>query len=147
MRLRHSIHSTMTTLVLICLIATAAAEKRPREWRTGKLLSADKKHWFSHSGSATTGHVDENGNLNASTSDSTWGHNTYAVAIDDGEYIYFCSRTLSFRWQHDPNFTENAEVKWAIEKRDVYIVDDTGREFKMELVKRRKKDNPEPSRP
>lgn len=126
----------------LLLNGPSTAKEKPREWRTGKLVSADKEHWTSHSGSTTTGHVDDNGNVQASTSESTWGHNTYTVAIDDGEYLYFCSRTLSLRWQHDPKFTENANVKWAIEKNDVYIVDDTGREFKMELVKRRKKENP-----
>jgi hypothetical protein len=124
------------------LVGPLTAKEKPREWRTGKLLSADKQHWVSHGGSTTTGHVDDYGNLQASTSDSSWGHNTYDVAIEDGEYIYMCSRTLNFRWQHDPKFTENADVKWAIEKNAVYLLDDTGREFKMELVKRRKVDHP-----
>jgi hypothetical protein len=121
--------------------------RQMREWRTAKLISADRKHWVSHDGSTTTGHVDGYGNIHATTSDDTWGHNTYNVAIDDGEYIYCCSRTLNFRWQHDPKFTENANVKWAIDKNDVFVVDDTGREFRMELMKRRKKDSLDTPRP
>jgi hypothetical protein len=132
----------MKQVLLLALILTSVillASDKQREWRTGKLLTADKQHWVSHSGSSTTGQIDANGNLHANTSESTWGHNTYSVAIDDGEYIYICERTLSLRWQHDPRFTENADVKWALEKDTVYVIDDTGREFKMKLQKRRKK--------
>jgi len=87
----------------VCVTISADAPNKERgrqmrEWKTGKLLSADKEHWVSHSGSTTNGHVDDDGNVHATTSDDTWGHNTYTVAIDDGDYIYFCSRTLNFRW-------------------------------------------------
>lgn len=43
-------------------------------------MSADKEDWVSHSGSTTTGHVEDYGKVQASTSEDTWGHNTYTVA-------------------------------------------------------------------
>jgi len=145
MRLRHFIHGSMTAVVLLGVVVMAGAKQR--EWKTGKLVSEDQKDWVSYGGSTTTGQIAPSGQVNMKTSQSKWSHSTYTIAIDDGEYVYFCSRTLNFRWQRDPQFTENADVKFAIEKKDVYIVDDTGHEFKMELAKRRKKDNPEPSKP
>src|SRR3954452_3498192 len=69
-----------------------------------------------------------------------WGHNSYQIVLDDGKMQYFAERTLSFRWQHDPHFTENAKVKFTLNGDKLTVVDDAGKEFKMQLTKRRLKE-------
>ncbi|MBT9330507.1 hypothetical protein [Paracidobacterium acidisoli] len=110
------------------------------DWQSAKLLSFGMEHWISNGGSQTNGHVDGNGNYSSTTTESTWGHNTYHVVLDDGKMLYFAERTLSFRWQRDPHFTENAMVRFSLKKDTLTVVDDSGREFKMKLVKRRIKE-------
>jgi hypothetical protein len=126
-------------LLLLILVCPLFAAKKEAEWRTGHLLSASREHWISTSGSSTNGNIDQAGNYHAQTTQNSWGHNTYYVALEDSQFVYYAERTLSWRWQHDPHFTENADVPWMLDKDNLTVKDDTGREFKMKLVKRRKK--------
>jgi hypothetical protein len=82
--------------------------------------------------------VDENGNIHANTTENNWKHVTYYLTLNGGEYTYFASRTLSWRFQHTPHITENENVKYVIEGDHLIVLGESGREFKMELVKRRK---------
>lgn len=118
------------TLLLLSSLAFPADKN---EWQNGRLVSASREHWEKPytTTDAQTG----------ATSLHTWGHNTFYVVVDDGEYSYFAERTLSWRWQHDPLFTENAPVKFKLEGKDNFTIqDERGKEFKMKLVKRRKDD-------
>ena len=128
--------------VLLCSSLAVAGDKNSADWKTGKLLSFGREHWTSHSGSTTNGQVDPYGNVHASTQDDSWGHVTFYAAVDDGEFTYFAERTLSFRWQHEPVLTENADIKWKLETDNFTILDERGKEFKMKLDKKRKDDAP-----
>jgi TPR repeat protein len=135
----------LTTLSTQNTPPTPSGDKKSAEhdsWPSAKLVSFGTQHWTSSSGGATTtGHVDDQGNYSATTTpDVEWGHNTYQVVLDDGKMLYFAERTLSFRWQHDPHFTENSRVKFRIDRDNLTVVDDVGREFKMAITKRRIKE-------
>src|SRR6266571_4895150 len=91
----------IVVVVLLCSSFAIAGDKNKPDWKTGKLLSFNREGWTSHGGSTTTGQIDPYGNVHATTQQSSWNHDTYYVAVDDGEFTYFAERTLSFRWQHD----------------------------------------------
>ena len=135
----------LTTLSTKNTPSTTSGDKKSAEhdsWPSAKLVSFGTQHWTSSSGGATTtGHVDDQGNYSATTTpDVEWGHNTYQVVLDDAKMLYFAERTLSFRWQHDPRFTENSQVKFRLDGDNLTVVDDTGKEFKMKVTKRRIKE-------
>jgi hypothetical protein len=62
---------------------------------------------------------------------------TYYVTIVDGRDTFYAFRTLSWRWQRSPELTENTNVKFAIDGKNLILVDDRGREFKMSIGKKR----------
>ncbi|HTC92881.1 MAG TPA: hypothetical protein VK699_05460 [Terriglobales bacterium] len=137
-----------TFLAILLMSICVVAAQKDVQWKTGKLLSIGKQHWTSYEGSTTTGRVDDNGNINASNNVEARGHNTFRAQVDDGEYTYFAERTLNWRFQHEPILTENDDVKFRIEGKDDFILqDDRGKEFKMKLIKKRKDDSPNSSPP
>lgn len=107
------------------------------DWPTAKLLSAQARHWTSKTGQTTNGQVDDDGQIHATTTDSTWSYETYDVVLDDGKMQYFGERTLWLRWQRDPDFIENSVVRFKLQGKRLIVVDADGHEFKMQLVKRR----------
>ena len=126
--------------LLIFLLLTMPLLAADKDWKTGHVISFNHKYWTSGSGSrSTTGHVDENGNFYGSSTGDSWNHETIYLALEDSDFIYYAERTLSFRWQHEPRITENAEIKWNLDGGHLTVLDDRGREFKMHLAKKRKK--------
>ena len=83
--------------------------------------------------------MDKDGNFHANTNQTSWGHDTYYLTLDGGDYIYYTSRTLSLRWQKDPQITENADIKWRLDGNNLILMGEKGKEFKMKLEKKRKK--------
>ena len=66
-----------------------------------------------------------------------WHHVSYYVVIVDGRDTFFGNRTLSWRWQRSPNLIENTKVNFAVDGKNLILVDQDGREFKMSIGKRR----------
>jgi hypothetical protein len=66
-----------------------------------------------------------------------WGHVTYHVTIVEGRDAFNAYRTLSWRWQRSPRLTENASIKFTVDRNQLTLIDDDGREFKMEIGKKR----------
>ena len=124
--------------LVLSALASAAAEQKERQWLVGHVVSYNNERWTATSGSTTTGRVDDNGNYNSNTTQSQWSHMTYYLTLDTGEYTYFASRTLSYRFQHSPSITENADIKYVLDGKHLIVLGESGREFKMDLVKRRK---------
>jgi hypothetical protein len=118
-------------VIFLCLLATScfAADK---VWLTGKLLD--------DSTSTVQTYSQSNGN------GQTWNHAISDIAIDAGDRIYFARGVASFRWSKVPKVTENAPIQYRINKDNLYIIDDKGKEIKLSLTKTRMKDSPLSSR-
>lgn len=56
--------------------------------------------------------------------------------IDGGDKIYVVERILKRQWTREANLTVNAPIKFAIEGRIMYLVDDDGREYKTKIIKK-----------
>lgn len=131
----------MRPIFLVVLLLTVSplfhAKDAKAQWNTGKLLSVDREQWTSTDRRTTSGSVDGSGNISATTRESTSEHHSFQVVVDDGQFTYFAERTLDW-WQRKPLLTENAEVKWRLDKDKFILLDERGKEFKMKLVKKRK---------
>ena len=131
-------------LVIFVLTATAlfGAEKK-RDWQTGKVLDSERSRYFAGTvGSAnTTGNAQANGNYgtyqgNTNTS-QTAVYRVFETFVIEGETaVYLAQERLKWRWSKAANLTVNGPVKFAIEKRNLYVIDEDGKEHEMEIVKK-----------
>jgi hypothetical protein len=122
----------------ICIaasIALPAPAAKVRVWQQGRVVS------FGYDESQTSATSPVNcstiGSVTSCTGGQkvTWNHVTYRVALHTGKQTLFAERTLSFRWQHAPKLTENGVAKFAVEKDNLYLVDESEREFHMYVGK------------
>jgi hypothetical protein len=129
---------TITLVSILLVVGLAEGKDKERQWLVGHVVAYDTKSWTSTTGSNTTGHIDDTGNFQAGTTEQHWNHVTYYLTLNGGEYTYFAFRTLSWRFQHSPQMTENDDIKYTIEGDHLIVLGESGREFKMYLDKRRK---------
>jgi hypothetical protein len=132
---------TMRKIMSVALFFAAvacccvAASPKDRDWRTGRLISFKDEDWTSSSGTSPI-NCQPNGGCTGGGS-MNWNHTTYYLVLMEGSKTYYASRTLSFAWQRSPRVTENKQVKFAMDRETLYLIDDEGREFKMYVGKKR----------
>jgi hypothetical protein len=135
------------TIALLLTCYLAAGEKQ-RAWQTGKVLDSERSRYFAGTvgGSNTSGTVNENGSYSGNTNDSqTAIYRVYETFVIEGDtYVYQAQEHVKWRWSKPANLTVNGPVKYAVEKRRLYVIDDDGKEHEMEIVKKTLK-TPEPS--
>jgi len=91
--------------------------------------------------SNTNGSVQDNGsygtyNGNTSTS-QTAIYRVYQDFVIEGEtYAYYAQEHIKWRWSKPANLTVNGTVKYAVDKRKLYVIDDDGKEHEMEIMKK-----------
>jgi hypothetical protein len=129
-------------LVLLALVlALSLAAEKQRDWQLGKVLDTQRQRYFAgtfSSGSAN-GKVDEDsGTFRGQTdSSSTAVYRVFENFVIEGDkYVYLGQERLRWRWSKAANVTVNGPVKYAVEKRKLYILDEDGKEHEMEIVKK-----------
>lgn len=123
----------MKKLLLVILLLSAVAFAKDRAWQTGKLVTV--KIETEKGDSSVTGTANQYGVVgHINSSDEI---NVY-VTISADKYEYFAGRKLYSG--KIPPLTENAPVKFALDKDILILVDDRGKEFKMRIGKRTAKD-------
>jgi hypothetical protein len=96
------------------------AAEHERAWQTGTILDYDR--------SKTYAGTDANGSA------SYYIHEM--EAIDAGDRIYYIRRRIKWRWSKYAELTVNAPVKFAIEGKAIYLIDEDGKEYKTWIVKK-----------
>ena len=56
--------------------------------------------------------------------------------IEGDRYAYLVQERLRWRWSKPANVTVNGLVKFAVDKRKLYVLDEDGKEHEMEIVKK-----------
>ena len=56
--------------------------------------------------------------------------------IEGDKYAYLAQERLRWRWSKAANLTINGPVKYAIEKRKLFVIDEDGKEHEMEIIKK-----------
>lgn len=123
-------------MALMCLSVFVYADKKERDWKTGKVLDTASKDFTTDGGTTTQGQLNDDGTYKSSTSGTSWNHEKFTFAIEGDEYIYVVSHVLSFRWSKEVQLTVNGPVKYAVEKNKLYLIDENNRQFKMKIEKK-----------
>ena len=132
--------------VLLCLTFGLVAAERQRDWQTGKLLDTNRQRYFAGTvgNSNTNGTVDSSGNYHGNSSGG--GTAVYRVfetfVIEGDQYVYLAQERLRWRWSKAANVTVNGPVKYAVEKRKLFVMDEVGKEHEMEIIKKTLRDQP-----
>lgn len=128
--------SPLPILLLLLCCLSIQADKKERDWKTGKLLDTDSTRYTTTSGSNTRGQINPDGTYSSSTSATTASYRKFIFVVRGDDITYVVSHVLSWRWSKEIQLTVNGPVKYAVEKNDFYILDEKGREFKMKIEKK-----------
>jgi hypothetical protein len=115
---------TMRVFVLVLAILCASvASAKPRQWQDGILVNI----------------TDDAPGVASNAPETVYRYHIrrayYWVRVGDMTYVFVNSWSVGFRSPKAPlNVTLNGKVKIAIEKQNVYILDDSGKEIKRPLV-------------
>jgi hypothetical protein len=115
-------------LFLLFVLATLAlAAPKERAWQTGKVLDSQRQRYFAGTvgNSNTNGAVDSSGNYHGNSSGGETA--VYRVVedfvIEGDQYVYLAQERLRWRWSRAANVTVNGPIKYAVEKRKLYVID------------------------
>ena len=131
--------------VVLCftILGTANAADKQRDWQNGKVLDSERNRYFVGTvGNAnTTGTAQTYGNNGTyqghTNSSQTALYKVYETFLIEGEsYAYLAQERLRWRWSKPANLTVNGPVRYAVEKRKLFVMDEDGKEHEMEIVKK-----------
>ena len=117
--------------------------ERIKDWQIGKVLDSERSRYFA----GTVGNANTTGTAQATGNYGTYQGNTnssqtaiYRVfenfLIEGETYAYLGQERLRWRWSKPANLTVNGLVKYAVEKRKLFVIDDDGKEHEMEIIKK-----------
>lgn len=125
---------------LLCLTFCLVAAEKQRDWQTGKVLDSERQRYFA----GTVGNSNTNGTVNSSGGYSGYSSGSQTAVyrvfetfvIEGDQYVYLAQERLRWRWSKAANVTVNGPVKYAIDKRKLYVMDEDGKEHEMEIIKK-----------
>jgi hypothetical protein len=134
--------NTRSLLFVAVFGSVAAFGATTRQWQTGRLLDTEQQKVTE--GSTTTynsdgqekykrGKTDYSQNSRATTTDNVDTYEVYTIQVQDKTYI--AREKLLFPWSKPANVTVGGDIKYAIEGRRLYILDDDQKEHKASITK------------
>ena len=105
--------------ISILIHQNAAAAEKIRNWHTGKVLDSQQNRYFPAS---------------ANTKRTATGWEYEMFAIEGDTYAYLAQERLHWRWSEPANLTVSGPVKYAEQKRKLFVIDNAGNEHEMEIV-------------
>lgn len=145
----------MQKIIWSALLAIVSAQcpadgEKGRNWHMGKVLDSERSRYFAGTlGSGrTTGSAQTygtygtyQGSSNTSQTAIYRVHETFL--IESETHVYMAQQRLRWRWSKPANLTVNGPVKFAVEKRRLYVIDDDGKQHEMEVIKQVLKPKPQ----
>jgi hypothetical protein len=136
--------------VFLLLTHVLCGAEKNRDWQAGKVLDSERSRHFAGmvGQSNTSGTVQGGGNYgtygsNTNTS-QTAVYKVYETFVIEGQnHVYLAQQRLRWRWSKPANLTVNGPIKFAVEKRKMFIVDDDDKEHELEIQKRVLRQTPE----
>lgn len=119
------------TVLVVQLSSFATSAESQRTWQEGTCrdVTTDSRVVSFYSSGSAVGNT-----VSGSTVPISVVHAYYV--IETADMIYIGSHRLRWRWSKPIDLTINRPVRFAIEKRNMYLQDDEGKEHKLDLVKR-----------
>jgi len=150
---RASFMSLAAAAVLLSFVQSSAGAEKQRDWQTGRVLDSQRSRYFA----GTVGNANTNGTAQVNGDYGTYqGHTnstqtaiyrTYETFLIEGDtHAYLAQERLRWKWSKPANLTVNGPVKFAVEKRKLFVIDEDGKEHEMEIIKKVLREPSEPSR-
>lgn len=113
----------MLPILLAVSEACGLAGERQRDWHTGTVLDAQRNRYFAGTiGEANT---------------ATAVYRVYETFLIEGDtHAYLGQERLRWRWSRPANLSVNGPVKFAVQGRKLFVVDEDGNEHEMEILKK-----------
>jgi hypothetical protein len=127
----------------IILLGNATGAEKERDWQTGKVLDTERNRYFV--GTVGNANTTYQGNTNSSQRAVYRVYETFSIEGDT--YAYLAQERLHWRWSKPANLTVNGPVKYAVEKRKLFVLDDDGKEHELEIIKKILRQPAEQSKP
>jgi hypothetical protein len=125
-------------LLLLASIAVFGAAKQ-RDWQDGKVLDSQRSRYFAGTigNTSSAGTVGDGTYSGTSNGTQTAVYRVFETFVIEGEkYVYLAQERLRWRWSKAANVTVNGPIKYAVEKRNLFVIDEDGKEHEMEIVKK-----------
>lgn len=129
--------------VLLVAWAGLAQQKKARDWQSGRLLSMEKSRELESTTTTTNteGKVKNNTKgdkySEQSTATETPNYDNYVTyAVEAGEFTYTAKQHLLFPWSKPANVAVGGQLKYAVEKDKLYLLDDDGKESSAKIMKK-----------
>ena len=135
---------------VLLLVVAAQGKNKERAWQTGKVLDSDRASKYAGNvGNSSSSGTDYGGGTYGVNSNSTSTavyrvNQTYTIEL--GDYVYVAQERLRWRWSKPADLTINGPVKVAIEKKNLYLIGEDGREHEATITKKILKGKDEPGR-
>jgi hypothetical protein len=121
-------HVLNTFLLALVVALSAPSAEKQRDWQTGVVLGANESSTFA----GVVGRSSTNTNSSATAVYAVY----QTVLIAGDKYIYQVQKPLKWRWSKAASLTENAPVRFAVEKKNLFVIDDDGKERQLQITKR-----------
>jgi len=133
----------LVSALVLAISFAAFGSKKQRDWQTGKVRDSQRSRYFAGTvgSSSTSGNVDlsgDSGTYRGQTNGSeTAVYRVFETFLIEGDkYAYLAQERLRWRWSKAANVTVNGPIKYAVEKRKLFVIDEDGKEHEMEIVKK-----------
>ena len=126
-------------VAVLALTTVAYAKQKERAWQTGKLVGTDEARYFAGTvgSSNTTGEIYDSTYSGDTSSSQTAVYRVYQTyIIEANRYVYVAKERLRWRWSKPANLTVNGPVKYAVEKRNLFLLDEDGKEDEATISKK-----------
>jgi hypothetical protein len=133
----------ISLLVVLLAWAGSAQQKKARDWQSGRLFSMEKTRELESTTTTTNteGKVKNNNKGDKysaqSTSTETPNYDNYVTyTVEAGEFTYTAKQHLLFPWSKPANVAVGGQLKYAVEKDKLYLLDDDGKESSAKILKK-----------
>ena len=123
----------LLSVLLFLVVCSPPLPAKDRAWITGTLVNADTERDTRNVGIPPTPIT--------GPKIATMRNDVTFYTIDDGKYLWVVSRHMTKKDDKPLNVTLNSQVKFAIEKKSCYLLDDQGEEHKLTVERKRPKVN------
>jgi hypothetical protein len=147
----------------------AIAKQKDHQWSVGKVLDENHARYFAGMLNDSSSNTTENGTWNGNANSTSIGNSTNTQAnggysgtrntstygssipiyrvydnlvIEGDESVYITSERLRWRWSKGTHVAVNGTVKYYVDGRKLYVLDDDNKEHTIEIVKEIKKVHP-----
>jgi uncharacterized GH25 family protein len=136
---------TLVVPVLVLLIGYVgwSQDKKARDWQSGRLLALEKTRELE----STTTNTNTEGKVKSgnkgdkyseqSTATETPNYENYVTyTVEAGDFTYTAKQHLLFPWSKPANVAVGGNLKYAVVKDKLYLLDDDGKESSAKIIKK-----------